>query len=137
MKVLRTDRGGEFTSDEFREYWNLHGIKKELTTAYTSQQNGVAERKNRTIVEMARCILKEKSLSNMYWAHAVHTAAYILNKSPTNMVKNSTPYEAWFCRKPTISHLKSFGYACFVQIPAQQRHKLDGKSTKCIFIGYS
>jgi hypothetical protein len=137
LKVLRTDRGGEFTSDEFKEFCNLHGIKKELTTAYTPQQNGVAERKNRTIVEMARCMLKEKSLSNMYWADAVHTTAYILNRSPTKMVKNSTPYEAWFCRKPTISHLKIFGSACFVHIPAQQRQKLDGKSVKCIFIGYS
>ena len=70
---------------------------------------------------MARCMLKENILSNMYWADAVHTTTYILNKIPTKMVKNFTPYEAWFCRKPIISHLKSFGSTCFVHIPAQQR----------------
>jgi transposase InsO family protein len=58
LKVLRIDRGGEFTSNEFKEFCILHGIKKELTTAYTPQKNGVAERKNKTIVEMARCMLK-------------------------------------------------------------------------------
>jgi transposase InsO family protein len=135
FKVLRTNQGGEFTSNEFKYFFNLHGIKY-LTTVYTPHQNGVAKKKNRTIVEMARCMLKEKSLSNMYWEDAAHTAAYILNISSKNMVKNYTPYEALFFRKPTISHLKIFGSACFVHIPAQQRYKLDGKLVKCIFIIY-
>ena len=76
------------------------------------------------------------SLSNMYWKDAIHITTYILNIIPKKMVRNSTPYESWFCRNPTISHLKISGYACFVHIPAQQRHKLDGKSMKCVFVGY-
>jgi hypothetical protein len=137
LKVLRTDRGGEFTSNDFKDFCSSHGIKKELTTSYTPQQNGIAERRNRTIVEMARCMLKAMSLPNIYWADAVHSAVYILNRTPTKVVKNSTPYEAWFCRKPTLSHLKIFGSTCYVHIPSKLRQKLDGKSVKCIFIGYS
>ena len=87
LKVLRTDRGGEFTSNEFKEFCNSHGIKKELTTTYTPQQNEVAERKNRTMVEMARCMLREMCLPNMYWVDAIHSAIYILNISSTKMVK--------------------------------------------------
>ncbi|XP_022849751.1 uncharacterized protein LOC111371808 [Olea europaea var. sylvestris] len=71
-----------------------NGIKRQLTVSRTPQQNGVAERKNRTIVEMARSMLKGKGLPNLYWAEAVNTAVYILNRSPTKAVRNKTPYEA-------------------------------------------
>ena len=137
MKVLRTDQGGEFTSNEFKEFCSSHGIKKELTTIYTPQQNGVAERKNVTVVEMAGCMLREMCFPNIYWTDAIHSAIYILNISSTKMVKDSTPYEAWFYRKPNVSHFKIFESTCFVYIPSQQRHKLDGKFVRCVFIGYS
>jgi hypothetical protein len=137
LKVLRTNRGGEFTSNEFKEFCSSHGIKKELTTAYTPKKNGVAERKNITVVEMVRCMLREMCLPNIYWVDALHSAIYILNKSSTKMVKDSTRYEAWFYRKPNVSHFKIFGSTGFVYIPSQQRHKLDGKSVRCVFIGYS
>ena len=87
LKVLRTYRGGEFTSNEFKEFCSSHGINKDLTTDYTPQQNGVAERKNRIVVEMARCMLREMCLPNMYWEDAFHSTIYILNRSSTNMVK--------------------------------------------------
>ena len=137
LKFLRTDQGGENTSNEFKEFCNSHGIKKELTTTYTPQQNEVAERKNRTMVEMARCMLREMCLPNMYWVDAIHSAIYILNISSTKMVKDSNPYEAWFYRKPNVSHFKIFGSTCFVYIHGQQRQKLDGKYLRCVFIGYS
>ncbi|CAL2257637.1 unnamed protein product [Prunus armeniaca] len=73
LKTLRTDRGGEFTSNEFSEFCKRNGIKRELTASYTPQQNGVAERRNRTIVEMARSMLKAKGLPNVFWAEAIHT----------------------------------------------------------------
>eukprot|EP01018_Ginkgo_biloba_P015504 Gb_33414 [translate_table: standard] len=100
LKVLRTNRGGEFTSREFSDYCNNHGIKRQLTAAYTPQQNGVVERKNHTIMEMARNMLKSKNLPNDYWAEAV----YILNRSPTKSTKNITPKEAWSCHKPSVAH---------------------------------
>ena len=89
IKVLRSDRGGEFSSNEFLDFCRCHGIKKQFTTRYTPQQNGVAERKNRTLMEMERSMLKAKNLSNDFWAEAVACAAYILNKSPIESVKNT------------------------------------------------
>ncbi|CAL2269077.1 unnamed protein product [Prunus armeniaca] len=94
LKTLRTDRGGEFTSNEFSEFCKSNGIKRELTASYTPQQNGVAERRNRTIVEMARSMLKAKGLPNLFWAEAIHTSVFILNRSPTKSVKDMTPFEA-------------------------------------------
>ena len=128
LKTLRTDRGKEFTSNEFMNFCNQNGIKKQLTVRRTPQQNGVAERKNRTIVEMARSMLKGKNLPNEFWAEAVNTAVYILNRSPTKAVQNMTPYEAWFKRKPQVNNLKVFGCVCYYHIPAENRkEKFDEK----------
>ncbi|GJW58649.1 retrovirus-related pol polyprotein from transposon TNT 1-94, partial [Tanacetum coccineum] len=99
LKVLKTDRGGEFLSKEFSDFCFEHGIKRELTAPYTPEQNGVAERKNRTVVEMARSMLKSKGLPNSFWAEGVASAVYLLNLSPTKAVWNQTPYEAWLADK--------------------------------------
>ncbi|KAA0059765.1 integrase [Cucumis melo var. makuwa] len=92
IKSLRSDRGGEFLSKNFNHFCKEHGIHRELTTPYTPEQNGVAERKNRTVVEMARSMLQMKSLSNDFWAEAVSTSIYLLNISP-KVVMNKTPFE--------------------------------------------
>lgn len=105
-----------------------------LTVGYTPQQNGVSERRNRTIVEMARTMMNEKGLSKYFWAEAVHTALYILNKCPTKALKDKTPVEAWSGMKPFVSHFKIFGCICYAYIPAEKRTKLDEKSKK---IGFS
>ncbi|KAJ4772132.1 polyprotein [Rhynchospora pubera] len=136
LKVLRSDRGGEYQSIEFQKFCEAEGIHHELTVPYTPEQNGVAERKNRTIVEMARSMLKTKGLPNLFWAEAVATAVYLLNLSPTKAVMNKTPFEAWFERKPAIGHLKVFGCIAYTLVNSQNRKKLDEKSEKCIFIGY-
>ncbi|KAJ4754257.1 polyprotein [Rhynchospora pubera] len=136
LKVLRSDRGGEYQSIEFQKFCEAEGIHHELTVPYTPEQNGVAERKNRTIVEMARSMLKTKGLPNLFWAEAVATAVYLLNLSPTKAVMNKTPFEAWFERKPAIGHLKVFGCIAYTLVNSQSRKKLDEKSEKCIFIGY-
>eukprot|EP00253_Pinus_taeda_P033405 PITA_33405 len=86
IKVLRTDRGGEYISNDFLRFCREHGIHKQFTTRYTLQQNGVAERNNRTIMEMARSMLKAKHLPNDYWVEAVAYATYILNRCPTKSV---------------------------------------------------
>lgn len=82
LKTLCTDRGGEFTSKEFTDFCEKEGICKQLTTSYTPQQNGVAERKNKSLVEMTKSMLKTKNLPNSFWAEAVHTVTYILIRSP-------------------------------------------------------
>ena len=79
-----------------------------MTAPYTPEQNGVAERKNRTVVEMARSLLKGKHLPNQFWAEAVATAVYLLNISPTKAVMNRTPFEAWYGMKPSVRHLRIF-----------------------------
>ena len=100
------------------------------------QQNGVAERKNRTILEMARSMLKSKKLPKEFWAEAVAYALYLSNRSPTRSVNGKTPQEAWSGRKPGISHFRVFGSIAHVHVPDEKRSKLDDKSEKYIFIGY-
>ncbi|KAI3734276.1 hypothetical protein L6452_13741 [Arctium lappa] len=119
------------------DYLKEQGIHHQLTTRYTPQQNGVAERKNRTIVEMARSMLKAKRLSNTFWAEAVACATYLLNQATTKSLSDVTPQEAWTGFKPGISHLKIFGCLAYSHIPDQRRSKLDDKSEKTIFVGYS
>ena len=91
IKTLRTDHGGEYISQPFLNDCKEKGIKRQLTIRYSSQQNGVAERKNRMIVEMARSMLIEKGLSNTFWAEAVNTTIYLLNIYLTKAVFNKTP----------------------------------------------
>ena len=136
IKAMRSDRGGEFTSKEFREFCEANGIRRPLTVPRSPQQNGVAERKNRTILNMARSMLKSKRLPKEFWAEAVACAVYLSNRSPTKSVLGKTPQEAWNGRKPGISHLRVFGSIAHVHVPDERRSKLDDKSEKFIFIGY-
>eukprot|EP00253_Pinus_taeda_P006095 PITA_06095 len=137
IKVLRTYRGGEYISKEFLRFCRENGIHKQFTARYTPQQNGVAEKKNMTIMDMARSMLKAKHLPNDFWAEAVNCAAYILNRCPTIAVMNKVPEEAWSGRKQGVTHMKVFGCVAYAHIPDQLRRKLDNKGEKCIFIGYS
>ena len=91
------------------DYCKENVIQKQLTDRRSLQQNGVTERKNRTIVEMARSMLKGKGVPKKIWSEAIHTALYILNQSPTKAVRNKTPFEAWSKRKPLVDHFKVFG----------------------------
>lgn len=137
IKVLRTDRGGEFISEEFNTFCEINGIRRKLSSPRIPQQNGVAERKNRTVVEMARSMMTATDIPKQLWAEAVATTVYLLNLSPTKAVMNRTPYEAWKGRKPRVSHLKIFGCIAYVLDTSLSRHKIDKKFEKCILIGYS
>ncbi|KAI5334699.1 hypothetical protein L3X38_024832 [Prunus dulcis] len=136
IEGLRSDRGGEFLSSEFNSFCAEVGIQRQLTVAYSPQQNGVAERKNRTVVEMAKSMLHEKSIPYEFWAEAVNTAVYLLNRCPTKSLNKVTPFEAYTGRKPGIAHLKIFGSPCHVLIPLALRHKLEENSHKCILVSY-
>jgi transposase InsO family protein len=94
IRGLRTDRCREFTSNEFFEFCATNGIHRQLTAAYTPQQNGVAERKNRTIMNMVRSLLTSRQVLKTFWPEAVNWAVHILNRSPTLAVRNKTPEEA-------------------------------------------
>lgn len=136
LKALRTDRGGEFTSKEFVEYCDEHGIKHFLTAPYTPQDNGVVERRNQTVVGMARSLLKSLGVPAKFWRVAVCTAVYLLNRSPTKSVKNMTPYEAWHEKKPKVQHLRTFGCVAHVKLVGPRQNKLSDRSKKMVFIGY-
>ncbi|MCO5576386.1 hypothetical protein L7F22_030196 [Adiantum nelumboides] len=137
VQTLRTDQRGEYMSGAFKDFLGKKGIKHQCTMPYTPQQNGVAERKNRSLMEMARCMLKAKSLPHKLWMEAVACATHVLNRCPTRALKTITPYESWYDRKPSVSYLCVFGCLAYAHIPQQLRGKLDDKAVKCIFVGYS
>ncbi|UYV82136.1 hypothetical protein LAZ67_21001087 [Cordylochernes scorpioides] len=137
IKRFRTDNGTEFLNKNFSDYLKSLGIVHELTAPYTPEQNGIAERDNRTIVESARCLLHGRKMPLELWAEAVNTAVYLLNRCTTKVLGNSTPYEIWYKRKPSILHLKTFGCNAYVHIPKDNRKKLDKKSIRTFFVGYT
>jgi hypothetical protein len=136
IKVLRTDNGGEFCGNEFEEFCKKCGIARQKTTPYTPQQNGVAERMNRTLMEKARCMLSGAGIGQEFWAEAVGTACYLVNRSPSSALGDKTPQEVWTGKEPSLTHLKVFGCDAYVHVPKENRSKLDKKAEKCIFIGY-
>ena len=136
IKVLRTDGGGEFTSKMFEDFCAEHGVDHEVTAPYTPQHNGIAERRNRTILDMARCMQKQKNFPKSLWGEAVSTAVYILNRCPTKILKNKVPEEVWSGKRPSVSHLKVFGSMCYKHVPDVRRRKLDDKSEPMILVGY-
>ena len=106
IQVIRSDNGKEYVSDQFNSFCEEAGIEHHLTTPYTPQQNGVVERKNRTIMEMARCMMHEKGLPKKFWAEAANTAVFLLNRLPTKAVQGKTPFEVWYGHKPSVQILK-------------------------------
>ena len=95
LKAIRTDNGGEFTSKEFEAHLTTEGVRHEVTIPKNPEQNGVAERMNRTLVETARSILVNVNLPHRFWAEALSTATFLRNRSPTKAVCGMTPHEAW------------------------------------------
>ncbi|CAL8092091.1 unnamed protein product [Prunus armeniaca] len=108
---------------------------RQLTVAYSPQQNGVAERKNMTIMEMAKCMMIEKKMPLEFWDEAINTTVYVKNRCPTKALDKKTSFEAYSGRKPGVKHLRVFGSLCYAHVPTQQRQKLDLASTRCIFLG--
>ncbi|KAG8499382.1 hypothetical protein CXB51_005988 [Gossypium anomalum] len=137
IKTIRSDNGTEYTSAQFQSLCKYAGIKHQLTNIYTPQQNGVSERKNRSLMDMARCLLFEKNLPKTMWAEAVNTAVYIQNRLPTKALAHKTPFEAWFGFKPSLAHMKVFGCLCYSQVPAVKRDKLSKRAVPGILTGYS
>lgn len=125
LKTLRTDNGGEFTSKEFESYLKKEGVRHELTIPGNPEQNGTAERMNRTLIETLKPMLAHSKLPESFWAEALNTAVYLRNRSPTKAVSGMTPYEAWTGTKPRVDGLRVFGCQAFVHVPKEQRKKLE------------
>lgn len=128
IKTLRTDRGGEFVSHEFTRYCEDAGIARQFTTPYTPQQNGLVERKNRTVVAMARSFLKIKGLPSEICGEAVRHSIYILNRLPTRALSGKTPYEALTNRKPDVGHIRVFGCVAHKKLQNAHTTKLSDRS---------
>ena len=136
--TLRSDNGGEYFSKAFVDYLKVKGIRHESSVPYTPQQNGVAERKNQTLIESARTMLAHAGLPNKYWAEAVNVAAYVGNRVMTSADKTGkTPFEKWYGRKPNLSRMRVFGCAAYAHVPDSLRQKLDKKAVKLRFVGYA
>ena len=133
--TLRTDRGGEFTSHEFNTFCNDNGIRRHLTAPYTPQQNGVVERRNRTLMEMTRSILKAMGVPNYLWGEAVRHATYLINRVPTRALSNQTPYECLKGRKPSVSHIRVFGCTAYAKKDGGHLKKLDDRSEAAVHLG--
>jgi len=111
------------------------GIKHQFTTPYTPQQNGVVERKNRTVMEMARALLKSMGVPGKFWAEAVRHAVYLLNRLPSEAMGDRTPYEAWNGRRPHLGHLRIFGCKGHVRPGVAHLKKLDDRSIPMVYFG--
>ncbi|KAK2401717.1 putative mitochondrial protein [Trifolium repens] len=139
LKILkiRSDHGGEFENEPFATYCEDHGIIHEFSAPRTPQQNGVVERKNRSLQEMARTMMHETKLAKYFWAEAVNTACYIQNRIYIRPILNKTTYELFKGRKPNISYFHQFGCTCYILNNKAYKRKFDAKACKGIFIGYS
>ena len=137
LKCLKSDGGKEFGSNAFKEWLAADGVVHEMSAPYEHEQNGVAERAIQNVSQRAMCQLFRANMPVGFWLHAVKTAVYLVNRSPTSTLRDKTPFEAWTGEKPNIKHLRTFGELGYVHIPPETRRKWTKKSRPCRFLGYT
>lgn len=135
VKSFRTDRGGEFCSNDFLAYCENSGIYRQFTAPYTPQQNDIVKRRNRTVVAITRSFLKTMKLPSFLWGEAVRHSIYVLNRLPTRALSEKTPYEVWTGMKPNLEHIRVFGCVCHMKVPSVQTTKLDDRSKLVVNLG--
>jgi transposase InsO family protein len=118
----------EYASNEFENHLRQQGIKRQTTVPYNPQQNGVAERMNKILLNMVHSMMFFKNVKLMFWADAVLCAVYVKKRCPSHALENKTLYEMWYGHIPSMRHLKVFGSTCYALIPKEQRNKLDARS---------
>jgi hypothetical protein len=136
IQVLRTDCGGEFTSHKFQHFCASKGLIHQMSCPHTPQQNGVAERKHRHLIQCALALLSESNLPMSYWHYAVSVAAHVINRLPTPNLSSKSPWEVLFHTSPDLTHLRAFGCQCFPLLTPYTAEKLYPKTTPCVFLGY-
>lgn len=137
IKCFQSDNSLEFVGKDFNNFLRNKGITRRLTIPYNPEQNGVAERRNRTLLDMARCLLAESGLPSKFCAEAVNTANYIRNRCPSKSLNGLTPYQMWTGKVPDVEHLKKFGTRVLCLNRKPDRGKLDRRCKEGIFLGYS
>jgi transposase InsO family protein len=137
IEVLRSDNGTEYVNKDFDYFLSSNGIIHQTTCVDTAAQNGVAERKNRHLLEVARSHMFEMNVPKFLWGEAIKTAAYLINRMPTRILNFRTPIECLSGTNSFIVPPKVFGCTCFVHDYRNSIGKLDPRAIKCIFVGYS
>ena len=137
ISSIRSDRGKEFVNKNIETFCDENGFIHNFSAPRTLQQNGVVERKNRSLQEMARTMLNENNLPSYFWAEAVSTACYVINRVMLRSKLDKTPYELWNKKKPNIGYFHVFGCKCFILNDRDNLGKFDAKSDEGIFLGYS
>ncbi|GJP56276.1 hypothetical protein CLOM_g15349 [Closterium sp. NIES-68] len=137
VKVLRSDRGGEYLGKELQTFLEEKGITHQLSVPYTPQQNGAAERINRTLTDLARAILSHAELDNTWWGAAVQYANWVKNRMGSKGLGGKSPYSLWTGKVPNVSMARVWGCMAQYKVPDQQRRKLDPKAQWGIFLGVS
>jgi hypothetical protein len=136
IKKLRTDNGGEYVNQGFINFCREHGIQHQLIVPYNPQQNGVTERKNMTLKEMANCMIQSKNMAPSFWVEAVNCANYIQNRMPHRAVLHKTPEEAWSHVKHDVYAFRVFGSPTWALILVEKHKAMEKKSQPLISIGY-
>ncbi|KAK2966380.1 hypothetical protein RJ640_021524 [Escallonia rubra] len=138
VHILRSDNAKEYMSGSFQNYMNQHGILHQSSCTDTPAQNGVAERKNRHLLETARALLFQMKVPKPFWADAISTACFLINRMPSTVLHGDVPYSVLFPTKPLFPvEPRIFGSTCFVRDVRPHLTKLDPKALKCVFLGYS
>jgi hypothetical protein len=136
LKVIHSDNGTEFRNASFDEFFLEHGIDQQFSSPCITQQNGVMERKNHTLVEMARMMLNEHMAARRFWTDAISTACYISNQIFLRSILHLAPFELRFGCNPSVSHFRPFGCKCFV-LKCGNLDKFESRSFDDIFLGYT
>lgn len=136
VKIVRSDNALEFDDWQCRELYDSLGIVHQTTCVDRAQQNGRAERKHRNVLEMARCLRFQAGLPKRYWGDCVLTAAYLINRLPSNVMKNKSPFEMLHHKKPTYDTLRVFGCLAFAYNPDTTGDKLEARGVPSVFLGY-
>jgi transposase InsO family protein len=136
IKKVRSDNGTEFKNSQIEGFHEDEGIKHEFSSPYTPQQNGVVERKNRTLLDMARTMLDEYKTPDQFWAEAINTACYSINCLYLHQILKKTSYELLTSKKPNVSYFRIFGSKCFILIKRGRKSKFARKVVEGFLLGY-
>jgi hypothetical protein len=136
IKKIRSDNGTEFKNSQIEGFLEDEGIKHEFSSPYTPQQNGVVERKNRTLLDMARTMLDEYKTPDWFWVEAINTACYSINRLYLHRILKKTSYEFLTGKKPNVSYFRVFGSKCFILVKRSRKSKFASKVVEGFLLGY-
>lgn len=137
IKIFQSDGGAEFKSNHFQFHLRQNGIQHQMSCPYTPSQNGRAERKHRHITETGLALLFHSHVPSYFWVDAFSTATYIINRLPTSILNNISPFELLYCKPPNYENFHPFGCRVYPCLRDYAPNKFSPRSLPCIFLGYN